>query len=289
MAAAPAERTGTMIEALFRPTTRYRDSHRDDRHIHEGFTEVELLPGLAVENVRAMSGTWEDFRVFLRNKLVWMTPCVFIRSKHFHGIYYDSLVLELGWDVPDNSLLVYVTEGTPVYPTHAAATIATCDFLVRLCATSELPSVLIYAGDGAVPLPLSGAALSLFFQESRSCLRHVTLEHMVLSEDLCLALATMPRRDVELDIFFCSLSDGAAGAIVECLQSDRGPVELSCCGIDNQILASALAGKSRVTRLCLDEDATDGADMAVLFAALATNRGLLDLDLRDCSISDEMP
>jgi hypothetical protein len=38
---------------------------------------------------------------------------------------------------------------------------------------------------------------------------------------------------------------------------------------------------------CLDEDATDGADMAVLFAALATNRVLLDLDLRDCSISDE--
>jgi hypothetical protein len=46
MAAAPADPTGTgsLIEALFRPSTRSGEG------LPEGWTVVELLPGLTIEN-----------------------------------------------------------------------------------------------------------------------------------------------------------------------------------------------------------------------------------------------
>jgi hypothetical protein len=69
MAAAPAEPNGASIEALFRPVTRWRDSHRNRRgSLPEGCTEVELLPGLSVENIRATRLPWGDFCRFARKK-----------------------------------------------------------------------------------------------------------------------------------------------------------------------------------------------------------------------------
>jgi hypothetical protein len=111
---------------------------------------------------------------------------------------------------------------------------------------------------------------------------------MALSEDQCLALATMSRLDVELNLNWCSLSNNAAGAFVEFLQSDRGPVNLDLCKIDSQIIiANALAGDSRVTRFQPDFNETDDSGMAILFRALANNRGLGDLDFGGDPISDE--
>jgi hypothetical protein len=238
------------------------------------------LPGLTIENVLATGITWEDFRLFCRDKVVWMTPGVYLS---FHYDAGDPTVLSLGGDVVGiliTNLYVHVTEDTA-----AAAATATCDFLVRLLATSDKRDVCIAGRCNAVPLPLSGAALSLFLQESRSCLRKVTLYDMALTEDQCRALATMSRLDVELVMFFCSLVDDAAGAFVECLHSDKGPIKLNGCEIDNQILASALTGKSRVTRLELVP--VNDTEHGMNFRALANNRGLLNLFLQFNSISDE--
>jgi hypothetical protein len=97
----------------------------------------------------------------------------------------------------------------------------------------------------------------------------------------------MSRLDVELDMFDCSLADDAAGAFVECLHSDRGPIKLKQCDIDTQIIASALTGNSRVTSLKPGFGRTNDAETAVLFSALANNRGLEELDLEDTPISDD--
>jgi hypothetical protein len=114
---------------------------------------------------------------------------------------------------------------------------------------------------------------------------------MTLNEDHCRALATMSRLDVELDVRHCCLADDAAGAFIECMQSDTGLVGLYECEIAFQILANALTGKSRVTRLqpYFEEPGfgTDDADKAILFRALASNRGLVDLNLHGDPISDE--
>jgi hypothetical protein len=276
---APAVPTGRAIEALFRPTTRFRDSHRNRRPSY--MTELELLPGLTVEDVLAAGVTWKDFQRFLRdNKIVWMTPDVYVCSQYLYAENYPAF-LGLG-DDEDITLFVHVTPGTA-----ASAATATCGFLVRLLATCESHGVSISGRYHTLPSHLSGAGLSLLFQESQSCLRQVTLYKIALSGDQCRALATMSRLDVELKMIYCSLADDAAGAFVECLHSDRGPVKLKHCDIDFRVLASALTGTSRVTKLQPGFGHSNDAGTAVLVAALANNRGLEELDLEDNPISDD--
>jgi hypothetical protein len=274
MAAAPVVPTGSPIEALFRLTTRHRG------RLPESWTEVELLPGLTLENVLASGVTWEDYHRFLYHKVAWTAPDVFVCFGYMSGLGVS--VLSLGVDDHLDGR-VNVTPGTA-----AAVATATCDFLVRLLATCEKRGVYISRFQNwASPPLLSGAALSLFVQESRGSLRKVTLGDMTLNEDLCHPLATMSRLDVEVKLLYCRLADGAAVAFVDCLHSGRGPVELNSCNIDNQILASGLTGNSRVTKLRPVFGQTNDADMAILFRALANNRGLVDLNLFNTTISDD--
>jgi hypothetical protein len=54
MAAAAAEPSGSTIESLFGPSTRFRDVHQNLRGgLPEGWTEVELLQDLTLEDVLA--------------------------------------------------------------------------------------------------------------------------------------------------------------------------------------------------------------------------------------------
>jgi hypothetical protein len=244
-------------------------------YLPENWTEIELLPGLSLENIRATRLTWDAFHSFAWQKIVWMTPDVCVCNGYLPG-----MVLNLGAN--GTKLCAHATPDTA----DGAAT-ATCDFAVRLVATCEQTDLYIEGADISVPPPLSGAAISLFFQESRSCLQTFEFNLMALSEDLCLALATMSRLDVELEVRYCRLADDAAGAFVECLQSYRGSVKLKMCKIGSQIIANALTGDSRVTRLKPDFDGRDDADTAILFRALANNRGLVNLDLQRYPISDE--
>jgi hypothetical protein len=278
------------METLFRPCRRWEallleNPDRRDHRLPNNLAQVELLPHLTPRDIRATGVTWKAFCCFLRDKVVWMTPDVFVASRYdFNPV--DPMVLRLGDHATaaagGSGLDVHVTPGT----VPAAAT-ATCDFLLLLLATSEFRFVTINGRDSAVPPPISGQTLSLFFQESRDDLQKVWLDFMILNEDQCLALATMSRLDVELTMNGCSLSNGAAGAFVEFLQSDRGPVKLQNCNIDSRIIASALTGDSRVTRFRPRALVTNDADIAVLFTALANNRGLVDLDLNSCSISSD--
>jgi hypothetical protein len=281
------------MKALFRPTTRFRDLHPRPERLQKGFTEVELLPGLTVENIWATGITWEEFRRFLGfDTVMWMMPGVYVLSgvyvfSHKRNIIDHPLVLGLG-GYDRASIRVHVRSGRA----EAAATAtATCDFLVRLLATCESHGVNIYGRNNRMaPSPLTGAALSLFFQESQICLRKVTLQEMALSEDQCRALATMSRLDIKVRISYCRLLNNVAGAFAEFLQSNRGPVELHNCKIDSRNLASALAGNSRVTSLTQDSNSlwvNDEAVMTILLTVLANNRGLVHLDLYNHYISDD--
>jgi hypothetical protein len=206
-AAAPSEVIRTM-GALFRPTTRYRDFHNDEYYgqdeLPDRLTEVELLPHLTLEDVLATGITWTVLCRFLgRDKAIWMTRDVFVCSGNFVrdaldvDYWLDRKYLALGGvEDADTKLSVHATRDTP-----AAATRATCDFLLRLLATCEQHGVYIGTRDTiTVPLPISGAALYRFFGESQSCLRKVSFQETTLSEDLCLALTTIPRLDVVLSL-----------------------------------------------------------------------------------------
>jgi hypothetical protein len=218
------------METLFRPSHRWEallleNPDRREIHLPQRLTEVELLPHLTPPDVWATGVTWKAFCCFILGKMVWMTPYVYVASQCISNPA-DQTVLRLGGDAAAGSRLnVHVTKGRA----PPAATDSTCDFLLRLLATSELPSVYINGRQSAVPPPLSGQVLSHFFQETRTCLGKVLLDCMILNEDQCLALTTMSRFDVEVNISNCSLVDDAAGAFIECLQCDRGPVELIHC------------------------------------------------------------
>jgi hypothetical protein len=278
--------------ALFRPTNRLRDHfrelHGDDSYELNGFTEVELLPDLSPEHVLATAGiTCEDFCRFLgHDKLVWLGPGVYVCSSGnftYRGYRY---VIELG--STNHPLFVYAAKEPE--PETAAATTATCDFVVRLLATSTENGAYISGFiDGSVPI--SGPYLSRFFQESQDNLRQFTFKNMTLNEEQIRALATtefLPGMEVILQR--CSLSDdnGCHAAFVECLQRDRGPTVMDRCNIDCRVLATALEGNSRVTGLRVSATlATSDAGKGAIFRSLAENKGLVKLYLRSCSISDE--
>jgi hypothetical protein len=210
-----------------------------------------------------------------------MTPDVFIDSEFIVNSDYPVVLALAAYD-STTVLRVHVTPDT-----FDAVATATCGFLARLLATCEQHDLRIIGGGNTVSNPLSGAALFLFFQESRDDLQKVVVCDMVLSEDQCRALTTMSRLDVEVTISNCNLADDAAGAFVDFLQSDRGPVDLYRSEIGSQILANALTGDSRVTRFKPAYGWADDADRAIMFRALANNRGLVDLDLCRHSISNE--
>jgi hypothetical protein len=88
-------------------------------------------------------------------------------------------------------------------------------------------------------------------------------------------------------MYNCKLTDNAASTFVDCLHSDRGPIQLDVCQIDSQILANALTGNSRATHLRPHVSrGTNHADTAALLTGLANNKSLLVLDLRHRPISD---
>jgi hypothetical protein len=287
MAAAAIEPTWTT--ALFRPINRLRDQRREQREndsyeLPQGLTEAELLPDLSPEHIIAAGITWEDFCLFLgRCKIIWMGPGLLYVCTTGHPGY--RFVAKLG--SMNHHLFVFAaTELETAAATTAAA--VTCDFLVHLLATSKEDRAYIHG----TSVPISDPGLSRFFQESQDNLRKVTLQYMVLNEEHIQALATTePRPNVEVILHECRVSDdyGCQAAFVECLQVDRGPTQLISCYIDCHVLATALEGNSRVTRLRLAPASARGdADMGAIFRSLADNKkGLVKLDLHDRFISDE--
>jgi hypothetical protein len=217
----------TWWTALFRPTNRLRDHIReltddDDYELPMDLTEVELIPDLSPGHVLATGITWEDFCRFLDDKLVWMGPGVYVCDAYNRGIGIYENVLELS-NHRCPSLCVYAASG----PEIAAATTATCDFLVRLLATNNVNEAHICGYYGS-SLPMSGPVLSHFCQESQDSLREFTLGEMILNEEQIHALATGSRPDLEVILSECEqLGDpDCHAAFLEC---DGGPIQLDGC------------------------------------------------------------
>jgi hypothetical protein len=293
------------IEALFRPSTRYRDLIRelpdhpeyDEVVKHDeygygsgdkygGFTEVELLPHLSPEDIATKGTTWKDVSLFLGGygRIVWMTPEVYVCPVCSHTQLFPW-VLSLGGGVQ-----VHVQEGT-----EAEVATATCDCLLRLLATREEDDIFLKGRyrrvrHNIMSLPITCAGLSRLFQESRDSLRTFTLENMTLNEDQCRALAIASRPTLEIALHNCSLPHGTdcENAFIECLQSDSGLIKLVRCRISCRVLSAGLTGNSRVTRLLLPHSWTQGdAGKSGFFRALASNRGLEYLNVNGNFIYDK--
>jgi hypothetical protein len=273
------------LESLFRPSTRFRGGRKTG--LAQNFTEVELLPHLTTEEILATGITWDGFRRFAHDKLVWMTPGAYIiSSEHrFGGLY--PVAVEVGAKDDSAGMCVRVRPGT----TTAQAASATCNFLIRLLAISEKRAVYM-KGSSRPLLPISGPALSHLFEHRPENLREVTLRDMILNEEHIRVLASAPLQEVKLVLRGCSLSDDEAcmNAFRQWLQSGGGPTELYRCVIDPGVLADAMRGNSRLGKLLLSPErasTADDSDVSLIVSALAENKGLTVFDAFWYAISDE--
>jgi hypothetical protein len=173
----------------------------------------------------------------------------------------------------------------------ACTTCVTCDFLVILLSTTEDVGVSMEGDDvvGTDPLLVSTATLSRILQENRNLPWTFSAGNAALNEEQIRALETASGPDVEVVLSYCRLviDVGCREAFYECLQSDGCPIQLQACKIDCQVLATALTGNSRVTRLELPLSMSNDVNMSPLFAALANNKGILHLNLNGHPTSDE--
>jgi hypothetical protein len=275
----------TWTTALFRPTTRDRDGD-DSNELPMYLTELELLPDLSPEHVLATEGiTYENFCHFLGDdKVVWMAPGLYVCSGYSN--HRDVYPFVLGSSNHQGSHHLHVCVAW-LPQTATAATTATCDFLVRLLATRKANEAFI-GGDRVSPLPISGPALSHFCQEIQDNHREFALDDVILNAEQIHALATESQTDMDIILKDCKLlgDPDCHAAFVECLRRDGGPIQLDGSKIDCHVLAAALEGNSRVTRLNLKR-ATSDAGKGVMFRSLAENKGLVELDLNNCFTSDE--
>jgi hypothetical protein len=274
-----------ILESLFRPSTRFRGGRKTG--LAQNFTEVEFLPHLSTEDILARGITWNDFRRFAHDKLVWMTPGAYIISSnhHFGGLY--PIAVEVGAKDDSAGMCVRVRPGATTTQTASA----TCNFLIRLLASSDKRAVYM-KGSSRPLLPISGPTLSQLFKYNRGNLREVTLRDMIFNEEHIRVLASAAPQELELVLRACRLSDDEAcrNAFRQWLQSGGGPTELYRCVIDSDVLSDAMRGNSRLGKLLLSPEkasTADDSELSFLVSALAENKGLKDFDAFWYAISDE--
>jgi hypothetical protein len=286
------------IYSLFRPSTSIDWSKS---YIPQHITKVELLPHLTFQETLATGITWDDFCRFLIDKVAIMA----------RGVYVFPILSQHGNTIPVLVLRpLYYARGLSVRIRPGTATerySETCNFLVRLLATSEQRDLFMcgkyYSRNNLAQLPVSGQTLSHLFERSRETLIKVKLGDIILSEEhirvLAIATATAPRQELQLILEQCRLSDndGCRNAFVQWLQSGGGPTELNECHIDSNILADSVKGNSRLSIIRLpsieflddfhEPVANNHTDMALIITALAENRSLTVFDSNSYCISDE--
>jgi hypothetical protein len=280
-----------LFASLFRPSTQREDEIQ--LPIPHNFTEVELLPHLTTEATLATGITWDNLRRFLNKKVVRVALGVYICPKSYRPFGYDP-VLVLGSPDDSSGMNVRVRSGTAVETAMTA-----CDFMVRLLAGSEKRKVYLYGLSGTLLLPVAGPSLSHLFERSQEHLITFTVGHVILNEEHIRVLAIAPQPELQLCLVWCELSDNGAcrNRFVEWLQSGGGPTELDGCHIDSHVLADSLKGESRLGVLRLPSvsgrrnlfgcEISIDPDRALIFSALAENRGLTALHASGHSIDDE--
>jgi hypothetical protein len=280
------------MEALFDPLERrhpYRIGEKStltETRLKDGVT----LPDLA--NYRNNDGgpfTWESLFDFMTDKIVWLADTVYItkdlqdiKRGHRYVLGLEELPPSTTSSSSYSSATIHHPKGLYVFgsPRLEIATGAdVCEFLVGLLARSEtVPRVCFRC---VVSWIFSARMLATFLAERQEHGRHVkevTLDTLYLDEDHCRVLSTAESPDLKIKLSTCVLVASAVEAFCECLQRSKGPTELYECRISAQVIARALRGNTRVTRVIVDQRTPNAPGMAAMADALSENLGLQVLD-----------
>jgi hypothetical protein len=263
--------------------------------------EIRLDDGVTLQDLtNADDCTWKAlFHLVSDAQIVWMADNVYLSTDHEdmnRGFRYVLGLEELpptttttttstnsGSSCGSRSSRSNHPKGLYVFASsrlglEARNDTAICEFLVGLLARSEtVPRVCFRCVGWVFTAPM----LEHFLAERQGHgghVKEVTLDTLYLDEDHCRVLSTAESPDLKIKLSTCVLEESAVEAFTDCLQRSRGPTELYECRIEAHVLARALRGNTRVTRVIVDQRTPNAPGMAAMAEALSENLGLQVLD-----------
>jgi hypothetical protein len=281
------------MESLFSSCSRLRDLvesqgrlkwFRD--HYPELWQELNLNGSTESFLSAERAFTYADLHALLGNEetVAWLTPHAAVARPY--GIVAQSWESVAGsrhirFNVDGNDI-----EALARSPEHLSEI---CDVVLRLLAASAVHSVAISQWK-SLDTALTNAASLAYLLDQCQNLKALTLECLVMDEDHCRVLGACSRPDLEIVLDSCTFTSAGTSALIEALGRNQGPTKLERCYFDNSVLANGLTGNSRLKslrlRFCNSRD-VGNQEVLVIAGALRENKGLVDLDLGWCRMSDE--
>jgi hypothetical protein len=286
------------MERLFSPCTRLHDILESPGERLERFRRSpgglqELNLDVSTEEfLTAERGfTYADLYDMLANEsmVVWLTPHAAVMPER--GRVVRPFTLD-SWE--DRDELIHfpidadgkVIDALAPSPEHL---VEICDVLLRLLAASVVHSVTLHKKNSLDGALISSETLAYLMEQCQS-LKVLTLICLDMDENHCRVLGTYSRPDLEIEVNRCIVTSAGARALVEAIGRNQGPTKLERCDIDDFVLADGLRGNSHLKSLrprssFSPEDAD--RQLLAIAGALRDNKGLVDLNLSSCWVSDE--
>jgi hypothetical protein len=282
------------MERLFSSCSRLRDLimsqdrlERFRNHHPELWQELNL-DGSTEDLLSAERAfTYADLYALLGNEnmVVWLTPHAAVMPESGRGIY--------PWRQVDGSCRIRFKADGKVIDALARSRehlSEICDVVLRLLAASAVHSVVLDEWSSRDIRALTNAASLAYLMERCQSLKTLMLVCLELDESHCRVLGVHSRPDLEIVLDSCTFTSAGTSALVEVFGRNQGPTELYLCYLDNFVLANGLRRNSRLKSLRLRFSncrEVGNQEVLAIAAALRENKGLVDLDLNSCWVSDE--
>jgi hypothetical protein len=288
--AAPAHCFALTMARLFLPCTRLynhlleaqgrlevvRDGHFAPELVKELNLDVSTEEFLSSET----AFTYADLYAMLggTEKVVWLTP-------HAAVIRENWLALDAWEQLDDSCRFSFSVDGKDIIALALSSEhlLEICDVVLRLLAVSVVHSIHLI--NSSSPDFFINAPILAYLIEQCQSLKVLSLNDLEMDEDHCRVLGAYSRPGLEIVLTYCNITSAGASALVEVLGRNRGPtkLDLHTCDIDIFILADGLRGNSSL-KLFRPGFAHDQALLAIA-GALKENKGLVELNFRDSSVS----
>jgi hypothetical protein len=272
------------MERLFSPCTRLRDI---ESLRHPGGLQELSLDVSTEELLSAERGfTYADLYPMLGNEntVLWLTP-------HAAVARADGRVIH-PWRHLDMSYCLCVdADGEDIFVLARSHEhlLEICDVVLRLLAASVVHSVTLYNWSYRDTRLIYAPTLAYLMEQCQS-LKALRLKSLIMDESHCRVLGVHSRPDLEIVLIRCKLTRAGTSALAEVLGRNQGPTKLEHCGVDNIVLADGLRENSRLKSFEPNlSGSLEVADQEVLAiaGALRENKGLVDLNLSSCWVSDK--
>jgi hypothetical protein len=298
------------MERLFSPCTRYRDMLEGQGRldaIRRSHTEPlqELNLDVSTEELLCVERafTYSDlYAVLLGNEhtVAWLTPHAAVAK----GEIVERVVLSwMRLNQPYH--FCFRADGKDIVALACSSEHLSeiCDVVLRLLARSVVHSVYLqeWRSHGA----LINAPTLAYLMEHCPSLKLLSLKGVKMDENHCRVLGAYSRPDLEIILIRSKLTSAGVSALVELLERDQGPTELTFCDIDLFVLLDGLRGNSRLKSLTPRREDTHGAayqerlviasgnpddvnrKALAIAGTLKENTGLAVCDLTSCLLTDE--